>query len=54
MFNKPINTEFKAMLQSPTTIYEIDAHCSKGRRPDKKEEFFKLFKEEQKAKLYKS
>lgn len=45
MLNKTIEAESKAALQSPTSICKRDAHCWKGKRPDKKEETSKLVKE---------
>ena len=45
MLNKAIKAEFKAALQSSTSIREIDASCWKGQRPNKKEETSKPYKE---------
>ena len=46
MLDKAIEAESKAALQSSTIIQEMDACCWKERRPDKKEETSKFYKEE--------
>ena len=50
VLNKAIKIESKAAFQSSTSIWEMDARCWKGRRPDKKERTFKPPKEKPKAK----
>ena len=44
MLNKAIKAESKVALQFSINIQEIDAHCWKGQKPDKKEETFKSHK----------
>lgn len=48
--NKTIKTKSKAAFQSFTNILKMDAHCWKGRRPDKKKENSKSHREK-KSKL---
>lgn len=43
VLDKTIKAKSKAALQSPTSIWDIDACCWKGRRPDKKKESFKPY-----------
>lgn len=45
MLNKTIKAKFKSMLQFFTNICKIDACCWKGRKPNKKEETSKPYKE---------
>lgn len=44
MLKKAIAAKFKAALQSPTNVWEIDACYEKGQKHNKKEKTFKLFK----------
>lgn len=50
MLDKVIEAKSKAVLQSSTSIREMDAHCWKGQKPDKKEKTSKTPKKKNKAK----
>lgn len=45
MFNTAIKVKCKMALQSPSSSQEIDIYGWKGRKPNKKEEISKLYKE---------